>query len=60
MLLFLQLLDLLFHSVVSELGQEHFLLLIDKLADVLGAMLLRELDSTTCDVHGLVDVVLLS
>ena len=60
MLLLLQFLDFLFHSVVGQLGQEHFLLLIYKLADVLGALLLRELDSTTRDVHGLVDVVLLS
>jgi len=59
-LLFLfQVFDLLPYSVGGELSQEHFLLLLNKLVDILHALFLGELDSATGDVHGFVNSVLL-
>ena len=55
----LELLDLLLHCVVGELGEEHFLLLIHELVNVLSALLLWELYTAAGDVHGLMDLVLL-
>ena len=59
LLLLFQVMDLLLYCVVSELCQEHFFFLVNKLVDVLDALLLGELDSTTGDVHGFVNSVLL-
>ena len=59
-LLFLfKLFDLLLDSVISQLSQEHLLLLVDELICVLGALLLGELDTTACNMHSLVDMVFL-
>ena len=59
LLLLFKLFDFLLYSVISELGQEHFLLLLDKFIGILGTILLRELDTAASDVHGLVNVTLL-
>ena len=59
LLLLLELFDFLLNSVICELGQEHLLLLLDKLIGVLSTILLRELDTASCDVHSLVNVTLL-
>ena len=59
LLLFFQLLNLLIHSVISEFGQEHLFLLIDELVHILGTLLSWELHSAPCNVHGLMDMVLL-
>lgn len=55
----LKLFDLLVDSVVCELGQKHFFLLVDELVNILGPLLLWKLDTAARDVHGLMDVVLL-
>ena len=59
LLLFFELFDFLLYSVICQLGQEHFLLLLDKFIGILGTILLRELDTAASDVHGLVNVTLL-
>ena len=59
LLLLFKLFDFLLNSVICELGQEHLLLLLDELIGVLSTILLRELDTASCDVHGLVNVTLL-
>ena len=57
--LLFELFDFLLDSIVSELCQEHLLLLVYKLIGILGTILLWELDTTAGDVHGLVNVTLL-
>ena len=57
--LLFKLLDFLLNSIIRELGQEHLLLLLDKFIGILSTILLRELDSASGDMHGLVDVALL-
>ena len=54
-----ELLDLLLNCVVCKLSEEHLLLLIDELICILGTLLLGELHTASCDVHGLVNEVLL-
>lgn len=58
-LLLLELFNFLLDRVVGELGQEHLLLLVDELVGVLGALLFWELHAAPCDMHCLVDKVLL-
>jgi len=55
----LELFDFLLDCVVGELGQEHFFLLVDKLARVLRSLLLRELHAAPSDVHCFVDIIFL-
>ena len=59
LLLFLKLRDLLVHGVISEFSQEHLFLLIDELIDILGALLFWELHAASCNMHGLMNVILL-
>ena len=59
LLLFFQLLDLLIHSVIGKFGKEHFFFLVDELIDILGALFSWELDATPCDVHCLMNMILL-
>ena len=51
----LKLFNFLTDCVISELGQEHLLLLIDEFVDVLSTLLLGELNTGARNVHGLVD-----
>ena len=59
LLLLFKLFDFLLNSIIRELGQEHLLLLLDKFIGILSTILLRELDSASSNMHGLVDVALL-
>ena len=58
-LFFFKLSDFLIDRVISELSKEHFLLLVDELVDILSTLLFGELDTTSSDVHSLMNEVLL-
>ena len=58
-LLFLQLIYLLIHRIVSQFSQEHLFLLVDKLVHILGSLLLGELYTAPRNMHGFMDVILL-
>jgi len=55
LLLSFEFIDLFGHRVIREFSQKHLLLLIDKLVDVLGPLLPRELYTSTSQVHGRAD-----
>ena len=48
----LEVFDFFIDGVVCKLGQEHFLLLVDELVDVLTSVLFRVLEAGASDVHG--------
>ena len=56
---FLQLFDLLLHSIVGEFGKEHFLFLVYKLSGILSALLFGELYSGFGNHHGSINVLFL-
>ena len=58
-LLFLQLIYLLIHRIVSQFSQEHLFLLVDELVHILGSLLLGELYTAPRNMHGFMDVILL-
>ena len=57
--LLLQLIDFLDDSVVRQLDQEHVLLLVNKLVDILWSLLTSELHATLRNLHSCTDVATL-
>ena len=50
-----KLLDFLVHRVACKLSKEHLFLLVNEFIDVLSSLVLRELHTRSCNMHGLID-----